>query len=1192
MNTKRLFFILFFSFLISVPSLIHTQTMQNYCSAPPYVTRTAAPNIMVILDNSADMLQQAYPGNYDIGRPHDYKGYFNTDKKYCASTKYFYEASSCSGSDLGPYDGGLLNWATMSKYDILMQVLIGGLGSPHPSSRGKLKGINTDWGPRTNSVYPGCIFDVTEAGGLKISSTGTCNLPLITVAKGAPIIIEMKNQSPAGIIQQLIDENQDGEWDSDAPRLAVMHFDAPDNNITMEWCAGHIDKISILINTIASYEATPDKNNSNAPLDKAITSAINYYKNKCGADCGCDDPSGSVRCRKNFIITIGSGNATDINSIDRLMQKIKESHTSDIREDLEGTQVINFFTVDIFGPEKGREILKNIAKYGGFVDSNGNKNPDAQSEWDEDRDGIPDAYYEASDADDMTTAMEKAFQDILAGTASGTAVSNLYSPTKKAGLILQSWFLAKRYEGLREVLWTGHLQSLWLDRDANMREDSARDNQLIFDQDMVIKYYFNQEAGQTEAALFTTGDDGRGGTLASCGNPAKKPLADVKVLWEAGEKLHNTPPSKRKIFTSKKIFHGAKIEKNISADPYPVFDVENKGVFADALNADAIYNAENIIRYIRGACLETGMNCADSCCNSSNPVFRDRRVDGKVWKLGDIMNSSPKVFSGAPLNTYHIDYADRSYYDFISDTKYKQKSAVAFAGANDGMLHAFRAGYIQDTGLTGKIKAMFKDAGDSLGEELWAFIPYNAFPYLKYLARPDYCHLYYTDLPVKVVDASVGGQPEAPRNKGSWRTVLIGGMRFGGAPGADGVPAAPPASCNSTTGYSAYFAIDVTDPEHPVPLWEFSDPDLGYTTGIPAVVRTGDKDKNGNWYVVFGTGSKALPKGVRDIKRSGSGYIYFLDLKTGELVKKAEIGNNAIVGDILSTDLDRDYVSEKLYFGTAYHASSKWHGKLIGMDVQENINLNGNESRYRVLFKGDYPFTASPEVAKDTKGNVWVFAGSGKYYSDIDEKDKSAQIFLGMKDMGVTAEKNDLSDMTGASTEGRVRAKENICIYDSDSNKFELKEVVSSIDLLSGKPKDHKVGWALSLKDGERVLSRPLLIGGIADFLTYKPDEDLCNYGGTSYLYSVGYTTGTAPSNISIRSPEITTEQGNGLVTVNKKIPLGYGAPPSGEAIITSQAGETERLRKKIQIATGAVAEVENNLPYSMLSRIMHWLKK
>jgi hypothetical protein len=255
MNTKRLFFILFFSFLISAPSLIHTQTMQNYCSAPPYVTRTAAPNILVILDNSADMLQQAYPGNYDIGRPHDYKGYFNTDKKYCASTKYFYEASSCSGSDPGPYDGGLLNWATMSKYDILMQVLIGGIGSPNPSSRGKLKGVNTDWEPRTSSAYPGCIFDVTEAGGLKISSTGTCNLPLITVTKGAPIVIEIINQSPVGIIQQLIDENQDGEWDDDAPRLAVMRFDAPNNNIKMEWCAGRTDKISVLINTIKTGAA-------------------------------------------------------------------------------------------------------------------------------------------------------------------------------------------------------------------------------------------------------------------------------------------------------------------------------------------------------------------------------------------------------------------------------------------------------------------------------------------------------------------------------------------------------------------------------------------------------------------------------------------------------------------------------------------------------------------------------------------------------------------------------------------------------------------------------------------------------------------------------------------------------------------------------------------------------------------------
>ena len=96
------------------------------------------------------------------------------------------------------------------------------------------------------------------------------------------------------------------------------------------------------------------------------------------------------------------------------------------------------------------------------------------------------------------------------------------------------------------------------------------------------------------------------GHWPQCGNPAKKPLARCKSSLGGGEKLHNTTPSERTIFTSKKIFRGIKIEKNISADPYPVFDVENKGVFADALNADATYNAGDIIRYIRGECLETG----------------------------------------------------------------------------------------------------------------------------------------------------------------------------------------------------------------------------------------------------------------------------------------------------------------------------------------------------------------------------------------------------------------------------------------------------------------------------------------------------------------------------------------------------------------------------------------------------------
>ena len=162
-----------------------------------------------------------------------------------------------------------------------------------------------------------------------------------------------------------------------------------------------------------------------------------------------------------------------------------------------------------------------------------------------------------------------------------------------------------------------------------------------------------------------------------------------------------------------------------------------------------------------------------------------------------------------------------------------------------------------------------------------------------------------------------------------------------------------------------------------MPLWEFSDPDLGYASGIPTIVRTGERDKNGKWFAVFGSGSKTLPKGGVDIKRNKPGYIYFLDLETGELVKKAKIGSSAIVGDILAVDENMDYMSEKIYFGTAYYGSSKWNGQLISMDVPYNIGLKDDTSKNTVLFSGNYPFTASPEAAKDTKGNVWVYAGSG-----------------------------------------------------------------------------------------------------------------------------------------------------------------------------------------------------------------------
>ena len=68
----------------------------------------------------------------------------------------------------------------------------------------------------------------------------------------------------------------------------------------------------------------------------------------------------------------------------------------------------------------------------------------------------------------------------------------------------------------------------------------------------------------------------------------------------------------------------------------------------------------------------------------------------------------------------------------------------------------------------------------------------------------------------------------------SWRTILIGGMRTGGACRKTGVacngsttdcvntPKTDPSDSTKGLGYSSYFALDVTDQSNPTLLWEFS----------------------------------------------------------------------------------------------------------------------------------------------------------------------------------------------------------------------------------------------------------------------------------------------------------------------------------------------------------------------------------
>nr|MBI3612915.1 hypothetical protein [Nitrospirota bacterium] len=362
-----------------------------------------------------------------------------------------------------------------------------------------------------------------------------------------------------------------------------------------------------------------------------------------------------------------------------------------------------------------------------------------------------------------------------------------------------------------------------------------------------------------------------------------------------------------------------------AADVAPVGNVftANGCAVGTARNTCALNEASNIINFVRGFNVTGLRDRTFNVINTSGAQVQ------KVWKLGDIINSTPIVV-GAPKERYDVIYGDATYASYFQ--RYKDRRQVAYVGANDGMLHAFNAGFftsddaaIDGTGptvqvrfsTTPKVKGSattctklpcdaavaqydFRSDAPALGAELWGYIPQDLLPQLRWMTGTAYDHVYYVDLKPKITDARIfTADADHP---GGWGTILIGGFRMGASCsncGTKGTPRVVKADFNGngvTTDsgdtrvfLSAYFVLDITNPEkEPDLLWTFKDKDLGLTTAAPAVLRVSPlTDSFGNpqsrtdptgekWYVVFGSGPTH-----HDGFSGQTGRVYAVDLKNG-----------------------------------------------------------------------------------------------------------------------------------------------------------------------------------------------------------------------------------------------------------------------------------------------------------------------
>ncbi len=393
------------------------------------------------------------------------------------------------------------------------------------------------------------------------------------------------------------------------------------------------------------------------------------------------------------------------------------------------------------------------------------------------------------------------------------------------------------------------------------------------------------------------------------------------------------------------------------------------------------------LNYLRGHSVDEGPTFDDG-------EFRIRPLF--AGKLGDIVHSTP-VYVGQPSFTGRISGAfpgefpsnvDDLYTTFKSDNA--NRTSVVYVGANDGMLHAFKA---------------------TDGEELFAYVPNILFDELSELTDPDYDHRFYVDLTPSINDVFMkkSGSTDA-----SWNTVLVGGLGAGG---------------------KGYYALNITDPSAFTTetnaaqnvMWEFTEADdgiignsdLGYSFSAPLLAMSNadiNSDGEKDWVAIFGNGFNStstdgdaaiymafLEAGQDGVWTSGSDYI---KISTG--YGKAESSDGTTpngIGGVRGIDIDGDGTVDQLYAGDL-------QGNLYRVDVSSTNPSQWDDSSNRdVLFKArygtSYPRTAvqpiinRPIVVKNKdEGGYIVIVATGSWMTSDDSTSTDIQSIYGIWDNG------------------------------------------------------------------------------------------------------------------------------------------------------------------------------------------------
>lgn len=796
---------------------------------------------------------------------------------------------------------------------------------------------------------------------------------------------------------------------------------------------------------------------------------------------------------------------------------------------------------DVAAGQMLKDPLWYATKWGGFTDSNTQGNaipiPDLDSEW-KGADGNPVGYTLVRNPADLSERLSESIKGLIKRPASGSGAAVASNTLTGEGLLLQAAYKPEVASGDDVVSWVGILNGLFFDSFGNMREDS-NNNQQLDDADNIIQIYYDDNAKDTLVRRMPFHEDPE--NIPSDSIVSGLSLESIKPVWSARDELASLTDDQKRTQRT----YGVPASGELASKGRHIFtSIDRAGTNTPV---DGITTNSDVVDFI--ASVFNGSNALDGLGSENYKLlgvangevagqvvdfirgvegiegFRNRTVDydgsgeRKPWILGDIVHSTPAVV-GRPSDGYNVSYSDQTYTAFRNH--YRNRRQVAYVGANDGMLHAFNMGVYDE------MNRSFTPSGHPLGAELWAYVPYNLLPHLKWLTQPDYSHVYYVDSSVKAYDVNIFPSTGATgRNPYGWGTIIVVGMRFGGGEYEVNI--------DGESGLrklrSAYMIFDVTNPEEkPRLIAEITDEDMGFTIAEPELVHfrqgktaggfitaEGEQQpqlQRNDWHLVFGNGPTSLDKGISDKPAK----LFYLDLKNvSDGLKPVTVTtSNGHIGGITAVDWNGDYQDDRLYISVVGDGSSNNLGSLHDAPLASNNVIGTVRS---LLTDVNAPFSVPVLPVRNLEtGDFWVFAGSGRLLVSDDLDNVYQGAYYGIKVSQVQSD--------GERLETPVRTSD---LYNVTDHSVYEKEIFGATMVRNGGANlgtieefqrdnidvDGNRGWYRTFaRSNESNFVPTSLLRTALLINTYTPGISDCEPLGTSYLYALNAFNGLADTSL------------------------------------------------------------------------------